>query len=121
MALQRPQVSFRFLLPGPRPVDEMELAWGSVFEDEFALCLMGARSPYESITFPNTWPMRPALLNPDALTPAELGAWRELLLEFLRKLSVAHAGRRLVFKSPPTAVGCGCCSTYFRVRGSFIS
>jgi hypothetical protein len=91
----------RFLLPGRRPVDEMELAWGSVFEDEFALCLLGARSPYESIAFPNTSPMRPALLDPDALTPAESLKWRESLLEFVRKLSVAHAGRRLVFKSPP--------------------
>jgi hypothetical protein len=91
----------RFLLPGRRPIDEMELAWGSVFEDEFALCLLGGRSPYESIAFPNTWPMRPSLLDPDALPPAESSAWRELLLEFMRKLSVAHAGRRLVFKSPP--------------------
>jgi len=91
----------RFLLPGRRPIDEMELAWGSVFEDEFALCLLGARSPYESIAFPNTCPMRPALLAHDALTPAESSAWRELLVAFMRKLSVAHAGRRLVFKSPP--------------------
>jgi hypothetical protein len=91
----------RFLLPGRRPIDEMELTWGSVFEDEFALCLLGARSAYESIAFPNTWPMRPALLDPDALTPAESAVWRESLLNFMRKLSVAHAGRRLVFKSPP--------------------
>jgi omega-hydroxy-beta-dihydromenaquinone-9 sulfotransferase len=91
----------RFLLPGRRPIDEMELAWGSVFEDEFALCLLGARSPYESIAFPNTSPMQPALLDPTALTPAESTAWRELLLQFLRKLSFSHAGRRLVFKSPP--------------------
>jgi omega-hydroxy-beta-dihydromenaquinone-9 sulfotransferase len=90
-----------FLLPERRPIDEMELAWGSVFEDEFALCLLGARSPYENIAFPNTYPMRPTLLDPDALTPEESEVWRALLLEFMRKLSVAHRGRRLVFKSPP--------------------
>jgi hypothetical protein len=79
----------------------MNLGWSSPFEDEFALCLLGARSPYETIAFPRTTRLGPELLDPDKLTPAQSQAWRQLFNEFLRKLSVRHAGRRLVLKSPP--------------------
>ena len=40
-----------FLLPARRPMDNMEAGWDRPQEDEFALCNMGVRSPYLTITF----------------------------------------------------------------------
>ena len=90
-----------FLLPDRRLVDRMEIDWTSAFEDEFALCLMGGRSPYETIAFPNSAPATVDMLDPDSLTAAESKHWRALIVRFLTKLAVAHPDRRLVLKSPP--------------------
>jgi omega-hydroxy-beta-dihydromenaquinone-9 sulfotransferase len=90
-----------FLAPGRRPIDAMELGFGSAFEDEFALCLLGARSPYESIAFPNSGGLRPELFDPQTLQPGEARRWRALLVGFLKKLTLRYPRRRLVLKSPP--------------------
>jgi hypothetical protein len=90
-----------FLMPDTRPVDQMEMDWASTFEDEFALCLLGARSPYETIAFPNSRRLGPELMDPRNLTAEEAHRWRALFMHFLRKVSLRHGGRRLVLKSPP--------------------
>ncbi len=90
-----------FLMPDKRPVDEMGIDWNATFEDEFALCLLGARSPYETIAFPNSRTLGPDMLNPDGLTAAEAGEWHAIFVHFLKKLTLRHGGRRLVLKSPP--------------------
>jgi hypothetical protein len=89
------------LLPDKRPVDGMDLEWGSVFEDEFALCLLGARSPYEHIAFPNdaTFPLEQ--FDPRELGEDEERRWRAALVRFFEKLTIRYPERRLVFKSPP--------------------
>ena len=91
----------RLLMPNRRPADNMAFDCDSPFEDEFALCLLGARSPYEAIAFPNAAREVPGLLDFDALLPDEAQWWRETLLAFLRKVSFNHPGCRLVLKSPP--------------------
>ena len=43
----------RLLMPSRRPMDNMEAGWDRPQEDEFALCMLGQRSPYLKIAFPN--------------------------------------------------------------------
>lgn len=91
----------KFLVPNRRPMDEMPISFDSPSEDEFAICLLGLRSPYEAIAFPNHGGMRREQFDPDAMTPTERSAWRRAFLRFLQKVSLCHPGRRLVLKSPP--------------------
>ena len=90
-----------FLMPDKRPVDQMEIDWASSFEDEFAMCLLGARSAYEALAFPNSTTLQQTLMDFEDLSPAEAREWRVLFTQFLRKVTLAHRGRRLVLKSPP--------------------
>lgn len=91
----------KFLVPNRRPMDEMPISFDSPSEDEFALCLLGQRSPYEAIAFPNHGGMRREQFDPDAMAPMERFAWRRAFRRFLQKVSLCHPGRRLVLKSPP--------------------
>ena len=52
---------FRHLLPSKRPIDNMELGWDRPQEDEFALCNLGAHSPYLTMAFPNRPPPGPGV------------------------------------------------------------
>ncbi|MCH5376649.1 MAG: glutamate synthase-related protein [Planctomycetes bacterium] len=45
-----------FLLPKRRPMDNMGAGFGYPQEDEFAICIMGAPSPYSRLAFPNHKP-----------------------------------------------------------------
>src|SRR5260370_121735 len=54
---------FRFLLPSRRPMDNMAAGWDRPQEDEFALCMLGAPSPYLTIAFPNHPPQDHAAFN----------------------------------------------------------
>lgn len=91
----------RFLVPPRRPMDEMPVGLDSPFEDEFALCLSGVRSPYATFAFPNRGPMRPDMFDPDGFTAPQRRRWRAAMARFAAKLSLRAPGRRLVFKSPP--------------------
>src|SRR6478672_3406893 len=44
---------FNWVLPARRIMDNMAVGWGRPQEDEFALALLGAPSPYLTIAFPN--------------------------------------------------------------------
>ena len=47
----------------------MSVGWGRPQEDEFALALLGAPSPYLGIAFPNEEPLEPESLDLDDLPP----------------------------------------------------
>jgi hypothetical protein len=83
-----------------RPMDAVPAGWDRPQEDEFALALVGVRSPYERIAFPNL-PADPDGLDPDALPPRERRAWERALSRLVQALTLAHDGRRLILKSPP--------------------
>jgi omega-hydroxy-beta-dihydromenaquinone-9 sulfotransferase len=89
------------LMPEQRPMDDMRIGFDSPFEDEFALCLLGARSPYETLAFPNRGPMTPDMFDPAAFPAAARRQWRETMTLFARKVAFGSPGRRLVLKSPP--------------------
>jgi omega-hydroxy-beta-dihydromenaquinone-9 sulfotransferase len=89
-----------FLLPAHRPMDNMKIGFDRPQEDEFALCLMGAGSPYETIAFPNRPPQRQEFLDLVNVSPTQLRRWRRCFKYYLRTLT-CKVRKRLVLKSPP--------------------
>lgn len=88
----------RFTLPSERFSDRVALGWDQPMEDEFALCNMGAPSPYLVAAFPNRPQWRDAFAL-DGLPPRELDRWRAAFTGFLKKLTLRDP-RRIVLKSP---------------------
>jgi omega-hydroxy-beta-dihydromenaquinone-9 sulfotransferase len=88
-----------FLAPEQRPMDNMAAGWERPQEDEFALCLLGAPSPYLDLAFPNSPPLYPGSLDLSGLSPKELARWKRTLLRFIQTLTYRDP-RRLVLKSP---------------------
>lgn len=88
-------------LPGKRPMDDVPMAADAPFEDEFALAKMGLPSPYAALAFPRHGPPPAGHLDIATLPEPQRRAWSAGLLWLLRRVQLAHPGRRLVLKSPP--------------------
>jgi hypothetical protein len=86
-------------MPEKRPMDNMKLNGISPQEDEFALCNLGAPSPYEWLIFPREESFFLQSLKIDFLSPAERNQWQESLLYFYKKLTL-RTQKRLLIKSP---------------------
>ena len=89
-----------FLMPSSRPMDNMKAGFDRPQEDEFALCMMGAGSPYSMLAFPNDPPEGQEYLDLESLSPRKLRRWKRGLKRFLRCVTY-KSGKRLVLKSPP--------------------
>jgi hypothetical protein len=89
-----------FLLPKKRLQDNVPLAWKRPQEDEFALCNLGARSPFLTTAFPNRPPADAEYLDLEGLEEADVDHWKMILWRFARDLSCRDT-RRIIFKSPP--------------------
>src|SRR5262245_59572638 len=92
--------TLRFLLPSRRPMDNMAAGWDKPQEDEFALCMLGAPSPYQQIAFPQNPPPGQDYLDLDGLPHRERERWKKAFHSFLQTLTYKDS-RRLVLKSPP--------------------
>jgi hypothetical protein len=90
----------KFLMPAHRPMDNMKVGFDRPQEDEFALCMLGQRSPYLTIAFPNNPPQDGAYLDLEGISTGALHGWQRTLVQFL-KLVTYKTGKRLVLKSPP--------------------
>ncbi len=90
-----------FLLPKQRPMDNMAVGWSRPQEDEFALCAMGQLSPYLTLAFPNRPPQCQEYLDMQGVPAKRVESWKNTLLRFIRLLTFAHDGKRIVLKSPP--------------------
>ncbi len=97
-AVLKPLVSL--LLPGRRPMDNMELAGDSPQEDDFALISLGAPTSYRGIAFPQDRLREPLVFDPAELSPGERERLRWSLDYFYRTLTY-RTPRPLVLKSPP--------------------
>jgi omega-hydroxy-beta-dihydromenaquinone-9 sulfotransferase len=89
----------RILLPSRRPVDNMPAGWDHPQEDEFALCNMGALSPYLTIAFPNRW-QNAEYLDFQGVSEPALSRWKGKFLWFLKCITLQNP-KRIVLKSPP--------------------
>jgi len=90
----------RWMLPAKRPMDNMAIGWERPQEDEFALCILGAMSPYSQlVAFPNNPPLPPKYLDLQQASEAEQENWKGVVDTFLRSLTVREP-RRILLKSP---------------------
>ncbi len=88
-----------FFLPDTRPMDSMPMGTSKPQEDEFALCILGAPSPYRGIMFPTLLGEYGRYLRISNLPPSQQAHWKKTLLNFLTKLSM-RSDKRIVLKSP---------------------
>ena len=88
-----------WLLPAKRMMDNMPVGWDRPQEDEFALALLGAPSPYNSWAFPNQAKFEPKSLDIDGLPKPQRDLWKRTLLKFVQAISLGDS-RRLIMKSP---------------------
>ena len=88
-----------WMVPTHRPMDNMAAGWDKPQEDEFALCMLGAPSPYLTIAFPNRPPQDQDAFDVDGLPRRERERWKGFFLRFLRQLTFKNP-RRLILKSP---------------------
>lgn len=91
---------FTWMLPARRIMDNMAVGWDRPQEEEFALAMLGAPSPYLDIAFPNRGRLEPAALNLDELPPQRRELWKRIFQRFLQTITL-NDPRRLVLKSPP--------------------
>jgi hypothetical protein len=90
---------FAWMLPGRRPMDNMAAGWDRPQEDEFAICMLGAHSPYRTIAFPNRPPIDQDYLDLEHLSSEKRRRWKRTLYSFLQQLTYKDP-RRLILKSP---------------------
>lgn len=88
-----------FALPANRPPDQMQLAWDSPQEDEFAILNLGIPSPYATIAFPNGPPAFMEYLTLESVSPRQREQWKRAWLTFLKGIYHRKPGR-LLLKSP---------------------
>ena len=80
-------------------MDNMAAGWDRPQEDEFALCNIGARSPYLTIAFPNRPPQDQDYLDFRGVPTAEVERWKRAFLWFLKCLTLRNP-KRIVLKFP---------------------
>jgi hypothetical protein len=90
----------KFLVPGKRPMDNMQFGWNLPQEDEFALCNMGLPSPYLTMAFPNMPPQHMEYLTLDGVDPEAVERWKAGLQWFLKRVTFRDP-KRIILKSPP--------------------
>ncbi len=89
-----------FLLPEKRPMDNMKVGWSLPQEDEFALMVLGAATPYYRIAFPREPVPHMDSLGSGSFSPADLEHWKRAIDWFFRALTY-HVNKPLIIKSPP--------------------
>ena len=90
---------FGFLLPSQRPMDSMLVDWNRPQEDEFALCVLGERSPYWKLAFSNRDQCQ-EYIDLKNVPPAALQRWKRTLLRFVKLLTFHYRGKPIILKSP---------------------
>lgn len=99
----------RFLLPDRRPMDNVKVGFDRPQEDEFALLMTGAPSPYETMLFPNDRGEALAHLDIDAEPEPDRRRWRRAMRTMMQRVAFARrrkqrsdrlAERAFLLKSP---------------------
>ncbi len=89
-----------FLLPDKRPMDNMKVGWSLPQEDEFALMVLGAPTPYYRVAFPRCPVPHMDSLGSQSFKSRDLERWKKDIDWFFRALTY-HTGKPLIIKSPP--------------------
>ena len=89
----------KYFVPERRPMDNMRLDLAAPQEDEFALCSSCLRSSCLQWIFPRQREQFRQFLTFKEASPADIAAWREAFLTFLKKVQW-RVPRPLILKSP---------------------
>lgn len=89
----------RLVLPKSRPMDNVRVGMDAPEEDEHAIMLSGAFSPYRGLLLACD-PVPGAITRTEDMPEAEAARWRKVWLAFLRRVQFENPGKRLVLKSP---------------------
>lgn len=89
-----------WVLPKKRPMDNMSAGFDLPQEDEFALCALGAPTPYLRMAFPNRGTPYLELLDLEGVADSDLEAFKGALDWFVKALTYYHQ-KQLILKSPP--------------------
>lgn len=90
-----------WLMPKQRPMDNMAAGWDRPQEDEFALLTLGAPTPYLRMAFPNDPPPCMEFLDMQGCSPGDLARFERAMVGFVKLLTMAGNGKRVLLKSPP--------------------
>ena len=90
----------KMLMPSKRPMDNMKMGVELPQEDDFALCVYGAPTPYRRIAFPNRSSRDHLNLDLASATPQTQQLVHQSMEHFLKMLT-AQYNSQLVLKSPP--------------------
>jgi hypothetical protein len=90
-----------WLIPKQRPMDNVAAGWDRPQEDEFALLTLGAPTPYLRMAFPNDPPPCMEFLDMQGCAPDDLARFERAMVGFVKLLTVAGNGKRVLLKSPP--------------------
>ena len=99
-------------LPETRPMDSMPMGISKPQEDEYALCILGAPSPYRGIMFPKLLKEYGRYLRISKLPEDQKSRWKAVLILFLKKLTL-RSNKRIVLKSPTHSFRVGVLSRMF--------
>ena len=86
-------------LPKTRPMDNMASGPDRPQEDEFAICALGAPSPYASMAFPNQPRQHQDTIDMKGVSDEDKAKLREAMQSFALSLTLKNK-KRLLFKSP---------------------
>ena len=90
-----------WLMPKQRPMDNMAAGWDRPQEDEFALLTLGAPTPYFRMAFPNDPPPYCEFLDMQGCAAEDQERFEQAMVQFVKLLTFASPGKRLLLKSPP--------------------
>lgn len=85
--------------PTSRPMDNVGVGVDAPEEDEHAILLSGAYSPYRGLLFPCE-DTEGVITRTEDMPQEEADFWRKVWLAFLRRVQFVNPGKRLVLKSP---------------------
>lgn len=112
--LTRPYFSWLVsaVLPKHRPMDKMVNGVDLPQEDEFALCTLGAPTPYFRVAFPNGPVVHEEFFDMENVAQDKLDRFHDALTYFLRALTYRDK-KRLILKSPPHTGRIGRLTSWF--------
>jgi omega-hydroxy-beta-dihydromenaquinone-9 sulfotransferase len=89
-------------LPSKRPMDEIAVEMDGPYEDEAALAVLSPWSFFHCLHFPrNAEEQYLKSIHFQHLTTTEIQHWKHMYLNFLKTVSFANQGKRLLSKNPP--------------------
>ena len=89
-------------LPSKRPMDEIKVEMDGPYEDEAALAVLLPWSFFHCLHFPrNAEEQYQKAIHFQGLTPEEVDQWKKAYFTFIKTVTFANQGKRLLSKNPP--------------------